>query len=404
MRPEDPSVQSNDCGGGRVERRRRVPRSLIQKVRRSHPIRCSALGIGDSCVLRLVLEGESDHPSPLPVSPEATLGRLVHKAFANWKTGTQPRSARPLLRQILEREITVPSSVSESGRVPLRDALGLSRILEKIPSELREIRVSSTEASRSRPTSRVEEVLEPPPFQVSEHAFQSESGELRGRIDLLEVDSGGNAVVTEFKTGKILTEDGEPRESYRVQVEAYGFLLIESGVASSVQLRLIGSDEEWRSEFDEKTFDRIEQRLENITQKVPRGQQRQASELATVGKACRFCSFRPVCSKYRAEAPEFWESPPNHRIPYDTWGKVRTVENQGESNLQVVLKDVKDRLVCVFGVPRWLAEGARPSRRVAFFSLQTSNNWGSSYPQNFEIVSHRLEESAHSAHVLLDES
>lgn len=316
----------------------------------------------------------------------------------------QPRSGQPLLRQILQREITVQSSVSESGRVPLRDALGLPRILKKIPQELREIRVRSTNASRSRSTSSVEKTPERPPFQVSERTFQTESGELRGRIDLLEVDSAGNAVVTEFKTGKILTGDGEPRESYRVQVEAYGFLLIENGLASSVQLRLIGSDEEWRSDFDEKTFERVERRLENITRKVPRGKQIQASELATVGKACRFCSFRPVCSKYRAEAPDFWESPPNHRIPYDTCGTVRTVGNQGESNVQVVLKDVKDRLVCVFGVPRWLAKGVRPSRRVAFFSLQPSNARGSSYPQNFEIVSHRLEESAHSAHVLLDES
>lgn len=374
----------------------------LTTVRRTGPISASVLGLGTSCLLRLVLDGDRSRSPPLPPSPTAILGRMIHEALSDSDRSTYD-ALRELRGKLLAGEYRVASVATETGEVPLRDAVGVSRMMDRIPRAAEPPKAAGHEGEPSEGSEKImphgQEVA-----RLTEHALVSRDGELRGRLDLLECWHDGSARVTDFKTGGIWSAPGVPQTSYRLQVAAYGCLVLEGRLASDVRVRLIGTDGAWEQRLTRQDREEVENLVGRIVRQAPRDTDLDAQSLATFGSACRWCRYRPVCGTYLDAAPKAWCGDElDHRLPYDTWGTIVRITEETDDLVRLHLEDAAGRLVCIFGVPERLFPDPAPGDSVAFFTLRPlSWSSGLEHPRNFRIVWDRPEQTAHDALVITE--
>ncbi len=349
--------------------------------------------MGGACLLRAVLDGEAPKHDVLPSSPEAKLGSLVHEAISD-RSRPARQALLDLRRQILEGRHTVRSAC-KAGDVPLRDAVGASRCLARIPllperkndAREHETATADRQGSYSRQTER---------------SLISADGELQGRADLVEFWEDDSARVTDFKTGRIWVEPETVSPGYQLQVEAYGHLLIEAALASKVVIRLVGADGVWETPLYQEARVRVQRHVAVIRKRAPRDTDLEARDLASFGEGCRWCRHRLGCGSYQDSAIAAWSSgEQNWKLPLDTWGTVVSIESERNDLVRVQLLDAAGRAVCIFGVPQALVRNARAGSRVAFFSLRQLTRSSRGHPHNFRIVWDRIDECAHAAYVLL---
>lgn len=333
------------------------------------------------------MESEPEYVPTLLQGPYATLGHLIHEALSQDEEKSK-EAIKSLLRRILDREIMVPSSASDTGEVTLLDAIGISSVLRRMP------RLQSVGSSQPCEAEAAERTF----TRLREHSLVSDSLGVRGRIDLLE-KAGDWARVTDFKTGSIWSEPHVPKECYRTQLEAYAMLVEDYGIASRIDIRLIGVDGEWKTTFDRQARIRTRKRIEDIEQRVPRGSEYSARALGQVGPACRYCNYRPNCPVYVEEAPSLWNQDAlDYSLPNDTWGTIKEIQVDEDGRMRVYLNDAAGRYVCIFGVPARFLEGIEEGHKAGFFSLRSLSRENSS--RNFAIVTSRLHEAAHAALIL----
>lgn len=367
--------------------------SLIETVTRSGPISVTSLPFLNSCLLRLVFESETAYDPVLPPTPSAILGRLLHNAISEEKTG-RPGAIKGVIRKILDREILIDSRASESGEVALRDAVGVSYLLRRMPRDNRDREIIPPNVEQR------ERIGEPPLKRSVERTLTSTTLELRGRLDLLEV-RGDWARVTDYKTGSIWKDTGEPKEEYLLQLVAYGLLVQDNGLASNIELRLIGADGEWSNRLDATAIHPVIRGLKHLKTQIQIGHVVRSDDIAQVGSACQYCDYRPSCPSYAAQAPSLWDTNEEvgYRLPNDTWGRIEGLETAPDG-FRVYLADASDRYVCVFGVPKRFVKNSLPGDNIAFFSLKALTH--ENPPRNFRLASDRSHNSAHAALVILD--
>lgn len=193
-----------------------------------------------------------------------------------------------------------------------------------------------------------------PPVQQrafgAEVALQSDTLRLRGRADRVHKRPDGTLEVRDFKTGSVLTPEGEVSPGVQLQLRAYGLLLEE--LRPGVKIALIvddGCDRAVDFEGDSRVEARHE--IQSIVSTLPLEGTIAAPALARPGASCWNCSYRYRCRSYIVSAPEWWKRYPDglDRLAYDTWGTLHEVcERRGHTSL--TLLDVAGRKVRVDGV------------------------------------------------------
>ena len=80
------------------------------------------------------------------------------------------------------------------------------------------------------------------PLEV-EKVLKSKDGFLTGRADVFFLNSDGNPVVEDWKTGDVLDEDGSLKKEIEDQLKLYGLMVYEgSGKVPILQVRTLRGD------------------------------------------------------------------------------------------------------------------------------------------------------------------
>jgi RecB family exonuclease len=169
------------------------------------------------------------------------------------------------------------------------------------------------------------------------HEVNIRSGELRlaGRMDLVEISHPRRVVISDYKTGRVLNREGEVREHISLQLRLYALAVERLDPTAEVQLCVIEGTSNRQLQWDAETRAMTEAVLQSVLKVLPAGESYPAEELARPGPWCSSCSFRHVCPRYLASAPEVWSSGcEDGAYPLDTWGILRARQ---QSNTGVVL-------------------------------------------------------------------
>lgn len=317
------------------------PPRPVREVVRDRPLRVSSLSLYNECLLRLGLE-TSSCSAILESSPWADFGTAVHAflerhpypSYGDWMNFTN---------SVLCGEIKAHSLALSGRDIPITRILPAGRLLRRIARLRdhlgRQIEVDHGWERDPKHTASVEVDL------------RGAGGELVGRIDRLDEWSDGRITVTDFKSGP-LRKDGNLRGGYVIQVSAYAFLLQERRPTARIRVRLVGADSEWRADFSDDLRTRVGAILSELTKRLPRDVPVSPLELATTGRVCGTCRYRPRCPRYVASAPRFWRDS-NSGFPSDRWGRIERVRPRAGS-LEVLLREPLGQLALVTGVPKQL--------------------------------------------------
>lgn len=339
--------------------------------------------------------------------PLALLGTLLHHTRAEVLDGRwgEAESALDAFRIVLQTAVTsaedqLRDEPHTANLVPLRAAVGRREWLKRVgqgerwASSLDQV-VSSREPPRAlgqllgRALSRG--AADHAPRLGAEEPLQDAELRLKGRPDWSELRGSGLVVVSEFKSGRIVDEDGRLLEEHVVQVQAYALMLERARPGVRVEPYIEAVDRvpvPWGGPQRERLADR----LRALDARLPRGHELAAADLASPGSHCRFCSIRPLCARYLRDVPSWWPDLAGtvRPLPLDVWGVVEEVK-EGRTGASLRLTDAIGRRVLVDG----LAEDCGLSRvragdAVWLFDMESSEDLDQHgakvHPRNFHQI------------------
>lgn len=266
----------------------------------------------------------------LAPNPAAKLGEIVHelmKMAPSGQPGTDAGTLWESARAIVEQELR--------GHWP---SWGLVPLSQKVRGY--ELKRQMTLRSITKILARREGPPSPSAASVQvlrEVDLKSSDGTLKGRIDLAEARPKG-WVLTDFKSGEVLEDDGEEgmqiKESYGLQLLLYACLLKEvKGITINQAVLKTLDGKEYPVDLDEARVSQAGIEARQLLQELNSHIQANPSpELLCVPMpssrargvfGCAGCQFRPACKCYEktnktAALGEFW--------PRDAWGSVISVK------------------------------------------------------------------------------
>jgi hypothetical protein len=213
----------------------------------------------------------------------------------------------------------------------------------------------------------------------SEVWLSSPTLRLKGRADFISRTADGAIEIVDFKTGGVFGPNGEIKDEYVIQLQAYGLMLQERIEGAPLRLVLDNGDQV-PVPSDDGSLDLARERIEQFTSQYPNSSAVRSDEVARPGPECVSCRIRPSCAAYLGVAPLWWVDVPDEIgfEPLDAWGETTRV-GEIENGLTVHLKDragrsVKiDRLEPTHGLTRnsvgdeiWLFNLCADNRRRGF--------------------------------------
>jgi RecB family exonuclease len=334
----------------------------------------SSLGSPDPCGLKVLASAQENRDAfkRLPLNPSAAIGTVVHRGLELLATGELPD---PL--KWLDARLDEPTTGATPYRC-LREAVPERRI--ETARQMFDRRATSQGGGRGWQARE----------EIADHAagsrlfgpevwLSSRALRLRGKADLISRTTDGAIEIVDFKTGGVSGPNGEIKDEYVLQLQAYALLLRER--TESTPLRLVlDNGERTRIPSDGGALNLARERIEEFTSQFPKSSAVRARDVAHPGSECGSCGVRPSCAAYLDAAPGWWVDVPDEIDfePLDTWGETARV-GESETGLTVHLKDqagrsVKiDRLDPAHGVTRnsvgkeiWLFNLCADNRRRGF--------------------------------------
>jgi hypothetical protein len=362
----------------------RIPPAL-DTVRIPTHLSPSTLAGIDSCLLRVI--GEIDPAQDrLPGGLAAMVGTFVHsvleevsrtKDTVSWPDGINAIMARELDRidgKLCSDRNLVPMA-------PLRVAMGEHEWARRRAYIIRVSRLIGARGSMSPHTSRDSgldrlnlDLRRIPVGAVwSEVPLESARLRLKGRADRIQRDQKDVYSIVDFKTGSASDEDGNLRESVRIQMFCYGLILADL-LQQSVRISLKVDDGVLHEvPFDQASGERtVQSLLIRFRELGEPGNELPAARLATPGNVCVLCSIRHRCRTYIENAPHWWATPPAgiEQVPMDIWGRVKSVKT-GTAYETLDMVDCTGRTIRVRGLdPRHGIGTMSASDGLFFFGLK----------------------------------
>ena len=292
-----------------------------------------------ACTLREVWAA-GKQPPLLPSSPHAHLGTVIHRFWEEvWKRRIGDHEMIALWQHLIDREQkTMRATWLEEHLAPLQNALPDYETRRQLCF----LRQWPQPGGFTEKTT--ENILTGPEKPVWD-GDTPESSEVYGLIDLVTADGDDYTIVDE-KTGAVLTETGNVKEEYQLQLRLYAALFERrSGIWPT---RLIVRDLLQRSHSVTFTSQECSQLLSEAQQTLRDTnkhilQGATAEDLAAPAPdECRYCGYRPAC-------PAYWKA--RHtggEWPHDVRGTISEAPfTQRNGNLRVVIGGAeKDIAVC----------------------------------------------------------
>lgn len=360
------------------------------------------LAASGPCLLRAVVP--SSAVPRAPTSPQAEFGKSVHTLMQLAATGRLGKRGVPLdvgeaFEHLLSESASRLALDGDIRRYPdLRIAFtkrewekrrhsAINRARELVSGQDTALRVDD---GRSQEPLSLARVLERNFRIAAEVPFESTRLRIRGRVDLVVLDSTGRVTISDFKSGSVIDARGEPNEQTVIQLRLYGLAVLDSASGSEVSLRVVSRDGETLVTFDAEAREATTEWLRQRTERLPEGRQLAAEELALPGLQCRRCPVRPVCPVYRNTVWELWKkTDAPFRLPLDTAGMVLSYEINGLGHGSVKMADLAGRVVKIHRLrPRSLFDSE--SGQMWFFDLASAEGkmqkTGWRHPRNFHEV------------------
>jgi hypothetical protein len=359
----------------------------------------SQIAYGEECLLRIVLGSTWTAPR-LNSHPSAQLGRIFHRLLERAVRGEMERRGElhddlsHALSKILEEArselASDPTAAAYADLSVIMPPLVWRRKVRTVIDIAAELyRLSSYKKSTGSGNTSGEFSFEnlPDSGEWAEVMIKMPSLRLKGRIDIVQ-KSGGITTLRDLKSGRVEDRDGQVLSHIERQLRTYGAMASEVHPDATIRL-VVDAGTEYEIPFDGDIANETKGWIVDVVGQLPKGEQAEPMSLARVGEWCGRCPHRHVCPAYRAQTPALWNTGTTFRLPFDIWGNVEGMMDQG-ALIDLTLRDAAGRLVKVCGIRSSLVQGLSAGERLWLFGLraQVRGNAGGSWmhPLNFHEV------------------
>lgn len=382
-----------------------ISHESFDSAARTKALSPSKLSIALECPLRYVFETERPSDAPLPESVASCLGTAVHAAIGaltreavQYEVGAVRATVSAEFVRLVMSQKTAPLVLEALGvSADPANLLPASVLLDRLRVAMHAL--ESLRALRRRKPAAIadanKEFVSCDAAQGDNRQYgveiplSSRSLDLSGRADLIERRSSEHVRITEFKTGIVLTHGETPTHAVLIQVCAYALLQTERLPRAAIAVRVVAPNGEWERPFTHELAAETLATLQAILEQLPRDVRLHAANLASPGRVCCSCRFRPMCSSYRRWAETHWNTG-NGSLPFDTWGDLERIDPTSPRLSSIRLRDAAGRRVRIANVPTKMLSDARAGNWLeAFGIVPTEVGRGKAFPCNFQIADGR---------------
>jgi len=324
---------------------------------RTKPFSPSKISVINDCPLRYLLETESYPSVNLPSNIYALTGTAIHKIIeANLSNPSI--SGSDLKKQFIE---LISKLLARNSGAPLIswvfEKYGLSGILssERTISSVQQIKSLLAKYGEEKNNTKADiefitKLIEPDVLG-SEKWLEYKNLELAGKIDFSYIDNEDIIHVIDFKSGKVIDNEGQPKDGYLLQIGVYGLMVEHSTSNSNILLELIGSHTSWSGRLDDSLKMRVRNLVAYAKKILPLNQEIDASSLSKIGEHCSSCSSRFACSEYgQTLKNRFLGQDDCICSPNDLIGSVSKVTKRDD--LVDILVKTNNEIICsIIGLP-----------------------------------------------------
>jgi len=372
---------------------------LASMIKRAKAISPSKLYWFSVCPLRYLLSTEGNLTVDLPSIPVAAIGTAVHRVI-------EQSSGVPTARAALKQR------VRDQVEADLKRAAARNRVLDYVAERFGLDCVFSNQqllgAVRliERACPRTEDHLPgdhkgsgraTPSRQESESDVDSESLDIHGSMDRVTYNPDGTIEVEDFKTGRVLNEEGGLKQEYFYQMACYGLTLREKFPLAKITLRVIGPNDDWEAEFVSSMEASAKDLIDALDRSCPREGEFDQASLARIGLHCSSCSQRAACVVYEQSLKlTGFVSEPMGRV-FDVFGSIDSVQSYSHGLSAITIRSRDGAFCRVSNIPTSIV-GCIESSDAEFLCFSgVSSRMASSteFPSNLEVVN--LNEPSRSA-------
>lgn len=376
------------------------------RLTRTRPAMPSLLGDFAICPAKYLLESESHSYKRLPLHPKVILGSIVH----HLADSAQQRKMDVDSLSVKQLENSFSAALTTNQRIGpvtswIHERYGITGLVSRqtIVTQIRYAR-SLVSPALMGAISRYEKELP----VGRELILTSDHFDLQGRADLIYQDQPDRLKIVDFKTGKVNDEKNQPKDTYLLQIAAYGIMVKELVPEMKIRLEITGIGDSWAGSLDNYLVELVTNIIGNLNDILPRDTPLLVSKLARTGSHCTNCSCRCSCPAYtevlRSHTPQ-----PNidyQQIGMDIYGQL--LEMEGDNHL-VTIKVVQpnNHIVKIFRIPSKIIPDPKKmiGRNITLYGLKVLDNTliGNS-PLNFLVINTQdTKKSAFNFHLQLEE-
>lgn len=304
--------------------------TILKPLKRISPSRYTAI---NRCPYRVVLS--NSYASPLlPYPPASHLGNVIHECIRLIVTGKIGTSADfdEVWNCLLSKEESTLEEMGFAFFTPLS---------ENVPGyTIKKLQVKSLLKSRGK--TKVQKDKQTDTSTLTEKWLESQDSLIGGYADII-MNLDGYIKLSDFKSGKILLEEGEIKEEYEDQLKLYAYLHSEVYGKYPDKLSIIDLEKkEYPVAFTPQECDELATKSRNALLEI--NSLIKMNEIETLAKPdldiCKSCLYRPACDFY-------WNLPLSNTdsIFRDIKGYVEEVKQFRNGNLNAILHKDDSELV-----------------------------------------------------------
>ena len=226
-----------------------------------------------------------------------------------------------------------------------------------------------------------------------EEPLSSKRWRLEGQADLIRKELG-SILIIDFKSGRIVGENGEILNDIALQMHSYALMAAERWPGLEIRLHVQGRED---VEVPNNMMGRrrVEEILIELEAKFPYGKVLNAVETARTGPGCRYCQIRPICKTYLHSATAEWARimPARERISSsDIWGHYVDFDNVFGA---ILIETPGKRMAKIFGFQAEKIDKLKPGSFIGAFGCKPQSNRAGGrnihHPINWSIRRHDRE-------------
>lgn len=305
---------------------------ILRPLKRISPSRYTAI---NRCPYRVVLANSYSSPL-LPYPPASHLGNVIHECIQFIVTGKLGTSEEfdELWNQLLIKEEKKLEDMGFGFFSPLSENVYGYTIKKLQVKSLLNIPIKTELREDSKTDTTI----------LTEKWLEAQDSLIGGYADII-INLNGYTKLSDFKSGKILLEEGEIKEEYVDQLKLYAYLHNEVYGKYPDELSIIDLEKkEYPVAYTPKECEVLASKSRDALSEINR--LIEMDELKALAKPnvvnCKSCLYRPACNYY-------WELPISETdsIFRDIRGTVAKVRQFRNGNLNVTLNlDDKELTVC----------------------------------------------------------